>query len=84
MASEYCVPSCNVQWIGDGGCDEVCYNEACSWDKDDCSIATPEPYEYGSGDYYGELGGGGETVGGDLAMDVHNAVSLLGHPIACL
>ena len=27
---------CHPEWIGDGYCDEACFNAKCKWDKRDC------------------------------------------------
>jgi hypothetical protein len=35
-----CSPGCSQSWIGDGGCDATCYNEACSYDYGDCARET--------------------------------------------
>ena len=51
-----CAPGCNAQWIGDDVCDEVCYNEACSWDGGDCLSFIPEAYDYASGYDYNDIG----------------------------
>jgi len=34
--NDYCAPGCPWDWIGDGWCDDDCYNSACSWDGGDC------------------------------------------------
>jgi len=31
-----CAPECQRSQLGNGACDQACYNEACSWDKRDC------------------------------------------------
>lgn len=36
ISGETCAEGCSVAWVGDGSCDDVCYNAACSWDNNDC------------------------------------------------
>lgn len=45
--SSYCAPGCYWSLIGDGDCDNACYNAACNWDGGDCSAPTAAPTQSG-------------------------------------
>ena len=32
----WCAPGCKPAYLGDGSCDDECFNEPCGWDGDDC------------------------------------------------
>lgn len=34
-----CSTGCPKAWVGDGYCDEACFNKACQWDQNDCIMA---------------------------------------------
>lgn len=50
--AEQCASSCQLNWLGDGFCDQVCNEKACAFDMADCELAnyahlpviTIEPY----------------------------------------
>jgi len=42
LATE-CAPGCATTWLGDGDCNDECYNAACNWDDGDCACYYQEP-----------------------------------------